>query len=139
MSYASRTDLELVMEPEAVAQLSDDTTGALPNDDIVTRCIADADGVIDSYCEARYVVPFATVPGVVRNASTTIAHYLLCLRRGWTVSEKVKAAHDDVMSWLKDVSDSVAGIPGAVSATSSASSWQADERIFTRDNMKSFI
>lgn len=139
MAYASITDLELVMEPDTVAQLSDDTTGAVRSDDIVTRCIADADGVIDSYCELRYVVPLTVTPGVVRNASTTIAHYLLCLRRGWTISEKVKAAYDDVIAWLKDVSAGDANVPGAATATTADSSFQADTRIFTRDTMTNFI
>lgn len=139
MAYSTRTDLELVMEPEQVAQLSDDLTGVEAVDTIIDRCISDADGVIDSYIGERYTVPLATVHASVRNASTTIAHYLLLLRRGWTVSEKVKAARDDVFSWLKDVAGRDASVPGAITATSAVASFQNDDRVFTKTNMKTFL
>ena len=139
MAYSLKTDLELVLEADQINQLSDDATGQAAVDEIITRCIADADGIIDSYCAARYVIPISPVPGVVRNASTTIAHYLLQLRRGCTIEDKVKTAKDDVLAWLKDVSDSVADLPGVTNSTSDVSSFQNDDRIFTKTTMTGFI
>lgn len=139
MAYSTKADLELVMEPDQLNQLSDDATGLAAVEEIITRCISDGDGIIDSYSTPRYSVPHTTVDAVVRNASTTIAHYLLALRREWPISDKLKEAKDDVISWLKDVADDKASIPSGVLATSAVSSFQNDDRIFTATTMTGFI
>jgi len=136
MAYSLKTDiLEQVSEAELV-QLTDDAGAGSVDDAVVTRAIADADAEINSYCSARYTVPFSPVPVMIRKCSVDIAIYDLYARRPGTLPDERKSRYQDAVRFLRDVAASKANLGADAPAEASESGPQAttvkSDRIFTR-------
>lgn len=141
MAYSTIKDIKDAIEPERLAQWTDDEAGVQINDARVDRAIADADSIIDSYCSRRYDVPFTTVPNVVRRASVVVAIKYLASRRGFALTDEQQKAYEEIIAWLRDVSRGLANIDATTqptASTQSQGSYTADDRDFTKDSMGGF-
>jgi phage gp36-like protein len=107
---------------------------------VVTKALADASEVIDGYLAAKYVLPMASIPGMVSDLCQSIAVYKLHITQP---DEKIARDYQDALKALRDISDGRLRIPvaGLDPASSSASGVQIvdRERPFSEDNMKGFI
>lgn len=74
---------------------------------VLTRALETADGEIDSYLAARYTLPLATVPAILRDCAADIARYRLHSRG---VPERVEQAYKERLAWLRDVAKGVASL-----------------------------
>ncbi len=102
MSYCDQDDiLEQISESELI-DLTDDIGAGSVNDAVLARAIADADAEIDSYCGARYTVPFSPTPLMIRRMSVDIAVWRLFTRRGVEAPGR-KEQYDNAIRFLKDV------------------------------------
>lgn len=81
------------------------------NSTVVSRALADADAIIESYVGARYVVPMAPVPAVVVEKACVIARYKLHEDHA---SELIRKDYESAIAWLRDVAAGRAVIVGAV-------------------------
>lgn len=93
----------------------------IPDSDI-TEAIEEADNLIDSFCAARYSVPFDPVPDMIRRISRDITVYHLFndnIAAGHTIQDdnKVYARYDRAMSLLKQIRDGKILIPNANTAS----------------------
>jgi phage gp36-like protein len=79
--YCTLDDLKKLISEETLIQLTDDeSTGAVVTSRI-DEATAQADGEINSYCAAKYEVPFVPVPEIIRKCSVDITVYNLFSRR----------------------------------------------------------
>ena len=140
MAYSTQSDLEKRLTSDELKSLADldgdDTADAA----VITRAIADADALIDSYVRVRGLdVPLSPVPESVRNASVTLAHYHLALGRG-SVDDAVQQAHDNVLKWLVDVAAGAATLGYDDDHTEAEPAGEvehdAQDRVYDRDKMK---
>jgi phage gp36-like protein len=135
MAYCAQSDLLNQLDEDILIQLTDDADAGAIDADIVTRAIADADAEIDSYCGARYEVPFASVPVMVRKISVDIAIYNLYVRRKG-VPEDRENRYKDAIRFLRDVSAGKATLGADAPAEDDDSGPEAttvkSDRVFTR-------
>jgi phage gp36-like protein len=133
MPYCTKTDIQKEISDEELIGLTDDESAGIINDDRVTEAIADADGLIDSYCGKVVAVPFVTVPPVIKKHSKTIAIYNLYSRRG-VAPEIRRKNYEDAIVHLKDISTGKAALPPIEEADVSEEVQAArteDDRTFT--------
>ena len=67
---------------------------------VVTEAIGNADAMIDGFVMARYALPFAVVPGMVKQLSEVIAFWNLHRHGG---SEKARLDYEDAMKRLSQI------------------------------------
>jgi len=101
-TYCDMDDVLDQLDEATLIQLTDDEDAGGPNSARLTRAINDAEALIDSYCGARYSVPFGTVPAIVRKIAVEIAIYNLYARRQGA-PEGRKERYEEAVSFLKDV------------------------------------
>ncbi len=92
MSYATRTDLE---DRAGVDEL-EQRESMLPAG-AVAGALADADAEIDSYLAARYSLPLASVPSLLKRVACVIARYNLL---GEAASDRARADYEDARRLL---------------------------------------
>jgi len=141
MAYCSQADLEKLVGPEVLAELTTDV-GEMADTEVVAAAIAQADAEIDAYLAKRYRLPLASVPPVVKALSIDIALYHLHSRREGMPpirEEKYKRA----VAFLTDVARGLAEIVGADGAEvtgddSEVAEITSNDRVFSRDTLKNW-
>ncbi len=141
MPYCTIADISRSIESERLAQWTDDANGRTPDNAIVAAAIAAADGLIDSYCSAKYSTPFNPVPDVIKDASIIIAIKRLASRRSFTLDETRQKAHDEIIAWLRDVARGLANVTGAQQPTPAAQAqgtYSVEDRMMTKTKLQGF-
>jgi phage gp36-like protein len=146
MAYSTQSDLVEQISSASLIELTDDAGAGTVDESVVTRAIADADALIDSYCGKRYTVPFSTVPAIVRKMSVDIAIYNL-YARPVHMDETPASRRDryrDAVDILKaiargDISLGASDPDGSPPETS-APEFHSDnpERVFSRSKLSGF-
>jgi phage gp36-like protein len=106
MAYVTQTDVERAAGGAAkLAQLTDlDADGAV-DALVLSETIADASRWIDSYVQRRHAVPLTEpVPAIVRRFCAQEVVYLLKRPRG-AVDTQDQEDHDELLLWLRGVSE----------------------------------
>jgi len=118
MAYSTKADILEQLDEDILIQLTDDDDLGTVDDDMVTRAIADADALIDSYCGTRYGVPLSSTPDIIRACSVDLAICnLYARRRGVPEDRKQRCA--ERVSFLKDIATGKATLGSAAPAPSS--------------------
>lgn len=108
MPYATLQDLiERAGEVE-LRQIADRDRDGVLDDDVVEAALEDGDNLINGYVAAKYAVPLASVPPVVRTWSVSIARYKLH-RNG--PPDHVVQDYKDAIAALKDVARGLIALP----------------------------
>jgi phage gp36-like protein len=92
--YCTRDDILKQVRPDVLRELADDDLDGTEDAGVVDGAIETASDVIDGYCQPRYPVPFAPIPGVVRRIAVDLAAYNLFARRGFNEQSADKAVVD---------------------------------------------
>ena len=119
MPYATLQDLVDRFGYEQLAQLSDRDAGAVIDETVVGRALADADAEIDGYLTALYALPLASVPALLVRMACDIARYRLF---GDRVTEQVRQLYTDAVRDLKAIASGTIKIDGAAPLAPSAAS-----------------
>src|SRR5690606_7072000 len=104
----------------------------------VAEAIADAACQIDGSLAARYPLPLATVPGLLRAMARNLVRYSLDI----DPDAKVKARRDEAISYLRDIAAGRAtlGLPQAAEPASlDTAQVESAGNVFARDKSKGFI
>ena len=109
MAYCTQDDILNQISEDDLIQLTDDDDAGEVDTDKVSRAIDDAEALIDSYCGTKYLVPFSTVPDIIRSQAVEIAIYDLFARRMGAPEER-KQRYDDAIRFLKDVAGGKASL-----------------------------
>lgn len=140
MLYCALTDIQERIPEDLLIQLTDDAGEGEVDTDQTDAAIGRADTEIDAMCGKRYVVPFATVPDIIRELSADLATLHLYGRRGADVPEAVANQAKAARDMLKTISKGDITIPGATSAANNNGPARievsSNQRIFTRDKLK---
>jgi phage gp36-like protein len=135
MSYCTQSDLEEQISENELIQLTDDAGAGAVDATVVSRAIADADAEIDAYAGARYDVPFASTPAIIRKISVDIAVYNLFARRRGAPDDR-KDRYKNSIRFLEDLSRGLISIGASAPAASDDSGPEAttdkSDRVFTR-------
>lgn len=109
MTYATQADMQTALGDDELIQLTDRADPPVGAIDaaVLTRALEAADGEIDSYLAARYTLPLASVPTILRDCAIDIARYRLHDRG---VPDLVKDTYKERIAWLRDVSKGVASL-----------------------------
>lgn len=107
MPYCTLTDILKLLPEETVVQLTDDEGTGAVHQTRVDEAIAQADAEIDSYCGARYSVPFSPAPDIVRKCSVDIAVYNLYSRRTEEIPEARSERYKNAIRQLEGIARGV--------------------------------
>ena len=111
MTYANRSDLEILSGPDEVEQRErGQGFGA------VERALSDATASCDDYLRGRYALPAAPVDASLRRNCAAIARYFLL---GDAFTEGARKDYEDALTWLKRVQEGrvlLSAAPAAVAA-----------------------
>ena len=137
MSYSTQTDLQNLLTPAQLVQLTDDNQDGVVDTAPITEAIAEADAEIDGYLGARYPVPVSPIPVLLKNLSVAIALWKLYSRRS-KLNELRRKAYEDAKATLTNLSKGLMVLPaqggGQVASSggdSGIASTSPDDRIFT--------
>ncbi len=141
MAYSTQSDLLSRISEATLIQLTDTTGSGQVDSSIIGSAIADADALINCMISPVYKVPLTEVPQIIRDNSATVAIYKLHLFR--SVDPGVwKDAYGAALDFLKSIAEGGAALEGntpeppASSNITDASSFNAEERRFSRTDLK---
>ncbi|MEI2806250.1 MAG: DUF1320 domain-containing protein [Albidovulum sp.] len=119
MSYATLTDLIDRAGDAEMRQIADRDRDTVIDQAVVDAALVHADNLVNGYVGAKYDVPLATVPDLVRTWAVSIARYILH-RNG--APEHVAQDYKDAVAALKDVAAGRIALPVAAGSEPLASS-----------------
>lgn len=141
MAYSDLDDLKNKIDETVLIQLTDTTDSGVIDSAKTGRAIRDADALIDSYAGKVYKVPMSPVPDLIVSVSATLA--IFNLHKFRSVDSPVwSGAYDRAVEFLGEVAQGAVTLEGAVAEpasaddVSSAQSFTAQERRFSRDLLK---
>ena len=144
MTYATKQDLidRADAGEQTLVELTDraDPPTGLIEDTVVTKALGDADAVINSYLQSRYVLPLASVPTVLTRCATDIALYDLY---GTRAPDGLTARYNAAMKWLMALSkgDVGLGLDAALQPTTASGGGAqvaSVDRVITSDSMAGY-
>ncbi len=100
MSYATLSDLINRAGDVEVRQIADRDRDGTPDPDVIEAAIRDGENMVNGYVAAKYAVPLASVPDLVRTWTVSIARYVLHRN---TPPDHVRTDFEDAIKALKDV------------------------------------
>ncbi len=108
MSYATIADLEQAYGPAELAQL----TAGQPHTATLQRALDDATAEVQAYLAARYPLPLAHVPPLLRNLTADVARYRLWRH---AASDEVRQRYEDARRVLEHIASGKVslGMPAA--------------------------
>lgn len=143
-NYASNQQLIDRFEDEAaVAHLTHNPDGS-PDQELLTRAIDSAEGLIESYLAMRYDVPVDVsadlrLAASLRGVTLDLAQFNL-MSANSLVPDSMKLIYDRVLKWLQDIAAGKAVLPAAATPNSTGArapglTSSFATRQFTRDNV----
>ncbi len=127
MPYSTQADLLNQLTEAELIQLTDDAGSGAINAAKVTRAIADADALIDSYAIGTYDLPLV-VTDRVRALSVNLAIYELEKRRR-RIRDDTRQAYGDARAFLKDVAAGKASLAGKVGGVATKQGTSQDFKV----------
>lgn len=141
MPYATQAELTDRYGAQRLIDLTDRVEPPAGTIDatVVDRALADTDALIDGYVGARYDLPLASVPALLRDLALAIAFHKLHLDM---TPEKVAEDHREALRTLDRISKGsvkldIAGAEPA-GAVIGQPAHSAPDRVFTSDTLKDF-
>lgn len=138
MPYASQTNLEDRYGADVLLELADRDGDDEVDAPVITRALADADAIADTYIGRRYTLPLASTPAALVTAAAQLAFYYLHRDRP---TDEARRDYEDALAWLKDVAAGraeldVAGAEPETEADGLETS--GPDRVFSRTTMEGF-
>ncbi len=136
--YATLSDLQAVLSPAELTQLTDDAGVGSVDQTVIDRALADAQAEVDGYVGTRHPVPLPSPPPLVRRLTVDLAIWQLYNRRD-LVTDARKIQADAARRLLKQIAEGLVtlGLPSSQQA-SPPPSIVSGEQLFTRDKTKGF-
>ena len=141
MAYCATADLKDALGEAKLIQLTDDESQLAIHDGRVTKAIAAADTLIDSYLRGKHTVPLSPVPDRIRQMSVdlTIWH-LYKRRRDQDMPEDLQKDYDRQVRFLEGLRDgkNLLDTPAAPANTGAIfkTNKTSDSRVFTEETLK---
>lgn len=111
--YSNTTDLRLRFAPGFLRAMADDDGDSSPDEAVMLRAIADADGQIDARLSTRYATPFAGgPPPLVAELSAVLAGANLARRAPTAAAAPYRGDFDRARDLLAMLATGEAELPG---------------------------
>jgi len=151
--YAQVIDMQARYPNRDLVQLTnEDPTLTTVNSTFLTTFLSDASDEVDAYLEARFALPLADPPAILRRLCCEIAMYHLNALRPIHDLEDVKDKYEKAISFLKEVSDGKrtlglstdsqepadSGNPAVVDINAAGAPQDVTQRVFSRRSLKGF-
>ena len=104
MPYPSPAELIALYGEDQMSLLADRTGDFVADPEVIGKAIARADAEIDSHVGARYPLPLASVPEILRQLSSDIAVYRLATDGGALTNEH-RQRYEDAVAHLRRLAD----------------------------------
>lgn len=139
-AYCTKADIIDLLSEETLIRLTDDEGAGVMNDSRVEKAVADADAEIDGYCGARYDLPFATVPVIIRKCSVDMAVYNLYSRRLGAPEDRAMRYNNAVKLLREIASGNVTLGTSPQTETEGNDEVEAEynDRVFTQTTLENF-
>ena len=139
--YCTLTDITALIPEQTVINLTDDSGIGVIEQASVDAAISDAAAEIDSYCAARYQVPFNPVPAVIVKVAVDIAVYNLYSRCAEKIPESRQERYKNAIDLLKSISKGVVTLgvvpaPEANPQGSNRPEITSNPRLFSRESLR---
>lgn len=153
MAYTSLAELIKKIDESTLIQLVDDEklnpatvdavdAGTTARTGRIDDAITEADALIDTYCGAKYSVPFSSAPQVVQELSATITIYNLYSRRVLKAIPDVRVArYEQALNTLALIAKGTISLgidPPPTSNDYSETNVSTSPRVFSRTTMEGF-
>jgi len=76
----------------------------------IELALSDASELINTYLCKRYILPFETVPNILKKLCVDLACYFLATADEF-VTEDIRKRHDDALVTLKDIAKGIIDLP----------------------------
>lgn len=114
--YCTIEDIRRYVSEEALTELTDDTSTGTVDIAIVDGIITDAADEVNSYLQARYTVPLASVPRFISQLTIDIAIYRLYKRRfAMEMPESLERSYQNALKNLRLIQKGDVSIGAVVS------------------------
>lgn len=139
--YCTMEDLLGRVSEDVLIDCTDDEGAGQVHAGRVTRAIEDAAGEINSYCMARYDVPFDPVPPFIRKLSADIAIYNLFTRRGYdedSADRSIMDRYKNAVRVLEHIAKGVITLGQPQPPSESGVALTGTQRKFSRSRLEEF-
>ncbi|MCR4442959.1 MAG: DUF1320 domain-containing protein [Peptococcaceae bacterium] len=143
--YCTVQDIIDRISEDVLIRLTDDDGTGLVNEGKVTSAIEEAEGEIDSYCQARYTLPFNPVPKVIKKIAVDLVVYTLFARRGLNPDDNadqiVIQQRKDAIKFLENLARGLVTIGPVQQETKPPENevqFTAPPRVFSRESMNGY-
>jgi phage gp36-like protein len=134
MPYATQQDMIDRYGEDDLLIAADHDGDGVADAAVVTQGLSDATDVIDAHIGARYTLPLATVPAVLKRLCVDIALYLMS--KPPSITEEKRKRYEDAIKLLQAISSGKVSLgiseTGETVATTGGASFTAKDRVFTR-------
>ena len=144
MSYHVLDDILKRVSEERLVQLTNDADGDTIDEDVYAEARADADAEIDGYIGARYGLPLASTPALIKRLSITLTTYHLYRRRITDDDDfpgQVRKDYEDAIRALCRLSDGTVTLgtqPAPAQNPERVGQLESHTRVFSRSTLESF-
>lgn len=144
MAYCVEADIIERFDDNELIELTNDAPGAGAVDsNVISDAIDDADSEINGYCQKWYEIPLDPVTNLIKKLSIDITVYNIYSRRPqFEMPATVKDRYDNAVRILGQIATQKvllgADTLDPVSATSSRGHFESNDRLFSRDKLKSY-
>lgn len=140
MPYAIQAELTERYGEQRLIDLTDraDPPAGTIDATVVARALTDTDALIDGYVGARYDLPLASVPALLRDLALAIAFYKLHLDMA---PEKVAEDYREALRTLDRIAKGTVKVDIAgdePAAADNSIQVESRDRVFSRDTLKGF-
>lgn len=142
MSYASKQDMIDRFGMDELIQLTDRATppAGVIDDVVLNAALADADDEINGYLQAKYTLPLASVPLLIRKLARTIARYnLYDDLPPEHIENRYKAAIKTLEGIAKGIMHLGLDSASQTAPQTSMPETNADDAVFTPDSVSGFV
>ena len=139
--YSSQSDIERLIPPDTIYQLTNDGVAGGTDTDVLEESIRQADAEIDSYCGTFLTVPFVVVPDIIKKISVDIAIYNLYSRKVEEIPPARNDRYKNAIRQLEGISKgtiSIGAVQGEVTKGEILSSTDAENRVFTMNTLSTY-
>lgn len=142
--YATQQDLIDRFGQTELVQLTDrtNTPASTIDANVVSKALADADALIDSYVGKRFALPLASVPPVLTRYAADIARFFLHAEKAGK-DHPARLAYDMAEAWLKNVARGLVKLDDGAGTSPSAEGGgevhlSAPDRVMSRNSLKGY-
>lgn len=133
MAYHTLDELKAKLTDRSLIEATDDAVVGTIDEDITTSAAQSAADTIDGYLRSRYTLPLASVPGLLREISLSLAIYDLFRRRmPENMPESIRLERKNALALLEHIAEGKISLFEADKAGGFRTNKETEDRVFPK-------